>query len=165
MRKPFSFTVPSLSYIINGPVVLLFFSNLRLFLPGDSGSKPEMGLLLNVTFLSLFFLPIFHHTSKAENLSAFINTINITTYTARELASSCNLFQGKWVFDSSYPLYSPSSCPFIDPEFNCQKYGRPDSSYLKYRWQPFSCNIPRYQNSTFLCIFNFFFLLSGQFVD
>lgn len=124
-----------------------------------------MGLLLNVTFLSLFFLPIFHHTSKAENLSAFINTINITTYTARELASSCNLFQGKWVFDSSYPLYSPSSCPFIDPEFNCQKYGRPDSSYLKYRWQPFSCNIPRYQNSTFLCIFNFFFLLSGQFVD
>ena len=57
---------------------------------------------------------------------------------------SCNLFVGSWVFDESYPLYQSSHCPFIDPEFNCKLYGRPDSTYLKYRWKPASCDLPRY---------------------
>ncbi|KAF7833778.1 protein PMR5-like [Senna tora] len=50
--------------------------------------------------------------------------------------STCALFVGTWVRDDSYPLYQSSSCPIIDPEFNCQMYGRPDSDYLKYRWRP-----------------------------
>lgn len=59
-------------------------------------------------------------------------------------ASGCNLFQGKWVSDPSYPLFEPSSCPFIDPEFDCIKYGRPDKLYLKYSWSPNSCTMPRF---------------------
>lgn len=56
--------------------------------------------------------------------------------------TSCALFSGSWVRDESYPLYQ-YSCPIIDSEFNCQMYGRPDADYLKYRWQPINCQIPR----------------------
>lgn len=56
----------------------------------------------------------------------------------------CNLYKGKWVFDESYPLYQSSNCPLINPEFDCRKYGRPDNLYLKYRWQPSSCDLPRF---------------------
>lgn len=56
--------------------------------------------------------------------------------------TSCALFMGTWVQDQTSPLYQ-YSCPAIDTEFNCQMYGRPDTDYLKYRWQPANCQIPR----------------------
>ncbi|EPS72531.1 hypothetical protein M569_02228, partial [Genlisea aurea] len=59
-------------------------------------------------------------------------------------SAGCDVFQGKWVPDSSYPLYPSSGCPFIDPEFDCIKYGRPDRDYLQYSWKPDACDVPRF---------------------
>ncbi|KAI3466026.1 hypothetical protein Pfo_022689 [Paulownia fortunei] len=65
-------------------------------------------------------------------------------------SKSCDLFQGSWAFDTSYPLYDASQCPFIDSGLNCQKNGRPDRMYLQYKWKPTGCDISRFDGKEFL---------------
>ncbi|XP_065860111.1 protein trichome birefringence-like 43 [Euphorbia lathyris] len=62
----------------------------------------------------------------------------------------CDLYQGKWVHDPSYPLYNASHCHFILQEFDCQRNGRPDKAYLGYRWKPAACRLPRFNGRRFL---------------
>ncbi|XP_022720412.1 protein trichome birefringence-like 38 isoform X2 [Durio zibethinus] len=85
-----------------------------------------------------------------QEASARQHYYNVTSLRGRKQVSGCNLFQGKWVFDPSYPFYDSSGCPFIDPEFDCLKYGRPDKQYLKYSWQPDACSLPRFDGVSFL---------------
>ncbi|RRT44472.1 hypothetical protein B296_00055738, partial [Ensete ventricosum] len=61
---------------------------------------------------------------------------------SKDLAT-CDLFDGRWVFDESTPRYPPGSCPFIDSSFDCFGNGRPDQNYTKLRWKPKGCSIPR----------------------
>ena len=60
-----------------------------------------------------------------------------------EMMNGCDVFEGEWVRDDTYPIYVPGSCPHIDEPFNCFLNGRPDNVYENYRWQPKDCSIPR----------------------
>ncbi|KAK9146715.1 hypothetical protein Sjap_006618 [Stephania japonica] len=62
----------------------------------------------------------------------------------------CDLFQGEWVWDQSYPLYGERGCLFLDEGFRCSENGRPDEFYTKWRWQPRDCNLPRFHAKTML---------------
>lgn len=57
---------------------------------------------------------------------------------------NCDIYEGSWVYDESYPLFNSSACPLIREEFDCIRYGRPNLEHLKYRWQPLGCDLPRY---------------------
>lgn len=61
-----------------------------------------------------------------------------------KLSKECNVFDGKWVVDDSYPLYNASDCPFIERGFDCLGNGRKDNEYQKWRWKPKNCEIPRF---------------------
>ncbi|CAI8610725.1 unnamed protein product [Vicia faba] len=58
---------------------------------------------------------------------------------------SCDIFDGSWIQDDSHePVYPHGSCPILDDAFNCFKNGRSDYEFLKYRWKPHGCQIPRF---------------------
>ncbi|XP_058088395.1 protein trichome birefringence-like 36 [Magnolia sinica] len=61
----------------------------------------------------------------------------------------CDLSVGKWIYDQSYPLYD-ANCPYVSSKVNCQRNGRPDSDYEKWRWKPRGCNIRRFDALDFL---------------
>ncbi|KAL1550042.1 protein trichome birefringence-like [Salvia divinorum] len=63
---------------------------------------------------------------------------------------NCDLFDGNWVKDDSYPLYKPGSCSLIDEQFNCFSNGRPDNDYHKLKWKPKGCTLPRLDGSHML---------------
>ncbi|KAI4319367.1 hypothetical protein MLD38_032971 [Melastoma candidum] len=62
----------------------------------------------------------------------------------------CDLMNGSWVYDEGYPLYTNATCPYIDEGFDCDGNGRKDKSYMKLRWRPHTCEMPRFNATSML---------------
>ena len=82
------------------------------------------------------------HENGSESLSGKVE-VSRNSEIQESSKKSCDVTTGKWVFDDSYPLYTNVTCPFIDEGFSCQSNGRLDKDYMKWRWQPQHCDIPR----------------------
>uniref|UniRef100_A0A5B7CCZ4 Uncharacterized protein n=1 Tax=Davidia involucrata TaxID=16924 RepID=A0A5B7CCZ4_DAVIN len=67
-----------------------------------------------------------------------------------EGGDGCDVFDGNWVWDESYPLYQSKDCLFLDDGFRCSENGRLDNFYTKWRWQPKYCNLPRFDAKNML---------------
>ncbi|KAG5529099.1 hypothetical protein RHGRI_029686 [Rhododendron griersonianum] len=65
-------------------------------------------------------------------------------------SDDCDAFDGSWVIDDSYPLYNASECPFAERGFDCLGNGRIDKDYVKWRWKPKNCDIPKFDVQTVL---------------
>ncbi|CAA7058815.1 unnamed protein product [Microthlaspi erraticum] len=141
----------------------LFF--LSLFLLSSSSLSPFSPSLIFSSFTSRlltaanFFSSPSSSTSTASDTDAFYsvsprrirvdNEPKKMDFASKEL-TSCDIFDGSWVYDDSEPVYPPGYCPFVEDKFNCYKNGRPDSGYLRHRWQPHGCSIPRFDGKKML---------------
>lgn len=88
-----------------------------------------------------------NNTASSLVIPNFDNDLTVNPYVNQTLASldsECDVSDGGWVIDESYPLYDASLCPFAERGFNCLANGRKDKGYLKWRWKPKNCEIPRF---------------------
>ncbi|GKV31864.1 hypothetical protein SLEP1_g40523 [Rubroshorea leprosula] len=85
------------------------------------------------------------------NLRGSFAPLSVLRFGFLSWGKTCDYSYGRWVPDqrSSLQLYA-ESCPFLDPGFRCRKNGRKDVEYLKWKWQPHGCDIPRFNASDLL---------------
>ncbi|GJM99226.1 hypothetical protein PR202_ga16308 [Eleusine coracana subsp. coracana] len=96
---------------------------------------------------------LFPPTASPEAAAALVTTapgreVNAGGGTPR--IENCNLFHGEWVPHSAGPAYTNASCRFIESPQNCVTNGRPDTSYLYWKWKPYGCDIPPFDSKIFL---------------
>jgi hypothetical protein len=111
--------------------------------------KHGAGFLAVAVSTSIVFLLLLH----AFSLPASALSFGLARRHRKDAAVSCDVFSGSWVRDDGgggAAAYTGYNCPVIDAEFNCQLYGRPDSDYLRYRWKPAGCELPRFDGADFL---------------
>ncbi|KAL3646239.1 hypothetical protein CASFOL_011419 [Castilleja foliolosa] len=70
--------------------------------------------------------------------------------------AGCDFFRGSWIYDDTQPTYNASMCSFIEKQFDCVGNGRPDKVYLKYRWKPSGCELPKVYNISLMLSRNAF---------
>jgi|UniRef100_A0A2N9EK14 hypothetical protein len=119
--------------MIKGPCQIWFFVSFNaLFATGSL-----IFLLSAMAFGYMYMFPTY---------SPVINSFGISESNVSNDVSNgtCNVFNGSWVHDESYPLYDASRCPFAERGFNCLANGRKDGRYAEWRWKPNNCNIPRF---------------------
>ncbi|XP_019453529.1 PREDICTED: protein trichome birefringence-like 42 [Lupinus angustifolius] len=84
-------------------------------------------------------------------LTLSLNQVHGVIIQSNHPERGCDFSVGSWVIDSHQPFYDASrGCPFIVQGFNCLGNGRPDQEYVKYKWKPFGCHLPRFDGKKML---------------
>lgn len=87
------------------------------------------------------YLYVFRGGSQGRAVAGFVGDAGLALGLG---TGPCDVFDGAWVPDATRPLYSSSECPFAERGFDCLANGRTDTEYLKWRWKPRRCDIPRF---------------------
>ncbi|XVF28912.1 hypothetical protein REPUB_Repub15cG0073500 [Reevesia pubescens] len=131
------------------------FKRLRLF-------EPSLGVL-GFFFVAVFVICCFFYLDyravargysvrsqsqrfmwlKQDGSSSSSSEVKKVDFLSQE-RKGCDVFDGDWVWDETYPLYESRDCSFLDEGFRCTENGRPDLFYIKWRWQPKHCNLPSF---------------------
>ncbi|KFK38044.1 hypothetical protein AALP_AA3G062900 [Arabis alpina] len=87
--------------------------------------------------------------SSSNNNSTSVSSLKRVGF-LEESGNDCDVFDGDWVWDESYPLYHSKDCRFLDEGFRCSEFGRSDLFFTHWRWQPKHCNLPSFDAKVML---------------
>nr|GEW02515.1 protein trichome birefringence-like 19 [Tanacetum cinerariifolium] len=119
-------------------------------------------LLVTLTLITFTCIPLYFPFHKFSSLSSSTHSsISLdavspgkqsddTLITIDDNHHTCDVFSGDWVPNPDAPYYQNTTCWFIHDHQNCQKYGRPDSDFMKWRWKPNECDLPIFNPYQFL---------------
>lgn len=133
----------SLLFLLSLPFIFLFSSR---FIPSDRSSPMQTSShtsiyipVPNPSFQIPTPPPPFSRSSSLFPPPSLSPPLPFTSN------KKCNIYEGRWIRDETNrtPLYAPKSCPYVDEGFACLENGRPDDDFLKWRWQPSDCDLPR----------------------
>ncbi|XP_047966922.1 protein trichome birefringence-like 33 [Salvia hispanica] len=96
-----------------------------------------------ITALILFMTILYNEDYRASLRSSWTtkNKGEKLPFAVGEADNSCDLFSGRWVWDDHRPFYKEAECPYLYTPL-CDKFGRPDTAYQHWRWQPKACSLP-----------------------
>ncbi|KAM5562447.1 protein trichome berefringence-like 7 [Rosa sericea] len=97
-----------------------------------------VSFILAMAFAYMYLFPTVPPVVRSYGIS------NSGSSNSSSSVEKCNVYEGSWIADESYPLYNASLCPFAERGFNCLANGREDRGYAKWRWKPKNCDIPRF---------------------
>lgn len=81
-------------------------------------------------------------------LQSFTTSSNAST--SMGIEGKCDIFKGNWVPYPEGPYYTNKTKCVIEDRQNCMKFGRPDSEFMKWRWQPDECDLAMFDAGRFL---------------
>uniref|UniRef100_A0A0D3GF82 Trichome birefringence-like N-terminal domain-containing protein n=1 Tax=Oryza barthii TaxID=65489 RepID=A0A0D3GF82_9ORYZ len=116
-----------------------------LLLLTAAGRPSFLGRYEAITISSVASLPSGYSSESARRAPPAVAVARVP--------SDCDIFRGEWVPDDgggAAPYYTNESCPLIQEHQNCMKYGRPDLGFLRWRWRPERCELPRFDAAAFL---------------
>ncbi|MCL7021537.1 hypothetical protein MKW94_028792 [Papaver nudicaule] len=101
---------------------------------------------------------------KSDATKVFDNSVSSANQTSPEHAKkdntvaadvkkkeTCNYAKGRWEEDEGRPLYSGFTCKqWLSDMWACRLTQRTDFAYEKFRWKPFSCEMPDFDGESFL---------------
>ena len=101
-----------------------------------------LAILIVLTNAQYFGLVGVGVAPRAAKLASSTPVVSVMKY--------CDIFRGEWVPDPEAPYYTHKTCHMIQEHQNCLKYGRPDLGFLRWRWRPAACELPRFDAAAFL---------------
>nr|GMC97179.1 protein trichome birefringence-like 19 [Ipomoea batatas] len=90
-----------------------------------------------------------YSTSDSSLLQSFTTSSNNAS-TSMGIERRCDIFKGNWVPYPDGPYYTNKTKCVIEDRQNCMKFGRPDSEFMKWRWQPDECDLAMFDAGRFL---------------
>ncbi|CAL5019361.1 unnamed protein product [Urochloa decumbens] len=105
--------------------------------------------LYDMTFSNPY--PRIHRVASSSSSSSLPSPTNTSSSASPSTTvEACDLTRGQWVPDDEAPYYTNLTCPFIDDHQNCMKFGKPSLEFMRWRWQPDGCDLPRFDAARFL---------------